>query len=181
MPPRQKSPSDNQLQVISADPLDSYIHRTKLAGRPTGYKDEYNQMLSDHMAGGLSFESFGGVVDVARDTLYQWLERHEGFSDAHKIGRQKQIRFWESVGRDGVMGKIKGFNVVGWLFNMKCRFRDNWREDSQGATTVNNFIQFQTNVTDRGTVEVIDSTPVKPALKSDDAIDVESKDSNDNK
>jgi DNA-binding transcriptional regulator YiaG len=41
-------------------------------GRPTKYKRDYCAMLISHLKDGLSFESFGGVLGVSKQTLYDW-------------------------------------------------------------------------------------------------------------
>lgn len=93
---------------------------------PRKYKPEYCEMLIKHMEEGLGFESFGGIVNVDRVTLYRWKESHKEFAEAYNDGWTRCFLFWERVGRSGALGKIKGFNVVAWIFNMKNRF--GWRD-----------------------------------------------------
>lgn len=100
-------------------------------GRPSKYKKEYGAQLITHMTTGLSFESFGGVVGVNRDTLYAWAERHREFSDAKKRGEAVSRLFWEKMGIMGMTGKVKGFNVAAWIFSMKNRF--SWRDKNEDA------------------------------------------------
>lgn len=102
-------------------------------GRPSDYKPEYCQMLIDHMAQGLSFEAFGGIVDCSKETLYTWSEKHPEFLDAKKIATQKCRVFWEKLGVDHIInwsGKDggKSLNTGVWVFNMKNRFKDEWRD-----------------------------------------------------
>jgi hypothetical protein len=88
------------------------------AGQPTKYKPEYCQMLIEHMRGLNSFESFGDVVDVCTDTLYEWCKQNSEFSDAKKKGRLSMRRGLENVGKGLMTGKIKG-NVAAWIFYSK--------------------------------------------------------------
>jgi hypothetical protein len=90
---------------------------------PTKYKKEFCQELITHMATGKSFDAFGGVVGVCHQTLYNWLETHEDFQQAKSVGELKGLNQWETIGLAGMMGKIKGFNPVSWIFVGKCRFR----------------------------------------------------------
>lgn len=99
------------------------------AGQPTKYKPEFCEQLVKHMAEGLSFESFAAVPFVCVDTLHEWANRHPKFSDARKRGRQMGLKFWEEIGRAGCVGKIKNFNVVAWIFNMKNRYH--WRDTKE--------------------------------------------------
>ena len=48
-------------------------------GRPTEYKEEFCQMLIDHMSEGYSFESFGGIVGVSERVLYDWEKKFPEF------------------------------------------------------------------------------------------------------
>lgn len=105
-------------------------------GRPSLYKPEYCAQLLTHMADGLSFESFGGVVGVGRSTLYNWRDKHKAFRAATEIGEAMSRLYWEKLGRDGLhnetikdadgMTVTKSINATLWIFNMKNRF--GWRD-----------------------------------------------------
>ena len=101
------------------------------AGRPTKYKEEYCQMLEDHMIGGLSFESFGGKIDVTEETLHQWKHEHPEFSESYKRGRLKSMCHWEEMGHDMVLAG-QG-NATCWIFNMKNRF--GWKDKTETDIT----------------------------------------------
>lgn len=103
-------------------------------GRPTKYKKEYCKMLIEHMTEGLSFESFGGVVGVWKEALYNWVKKYPEFSNAKKEGTHKCMLFYEKAGRQGMLGKIAGFNSTTWLFNMKNRF--GWRDKKEIDTNL---------------------------------------------
>jgi hypothetical protein len=113
-----------------------------MAGRPTDYKPEYCDMLIDHMGQGYSFESFAGLVDVARSTIYEWVENQPDFSDAKSTAFEKSRLFWEKAGIDGLFSeteydekgkptKSRSLNSTVWIFNMKNRFKDEWREKQE--------------------------------------------------
>lgn len=46
------------------------------------YKKEYTDLLIKHMSEGLSFESFAGLIGVARSTLYDWVDTIPEFAAA---------------------------------------------------------------------------------------------------
>lgn len=121
-----------------------------IMGRPTVYKPEYCQQLINHMAEGLSYETFGVTIGVARATLYVWenavnedgTPKHPEWIEAKKQGFEACQIFYERVGRNMLLGLIdektdpttgkktvidytKG-NTTVWVFNMKNRF--NWRD-----------------------------------------------------
>lgn len=101
-------------------------------GRPTKYDPKYCQMLIDHMATGLSFETFGATIDVARATIFNWADEHAEFLDAKKRAFDKCQVFWEKIGVDHILNvtEKRGFdsttqslNTGVWVFNMKNRFK----------------------------------------------------------
>lgn len=118
-------------------------------GRPTEYDPRFCEMLVQHMAEGLSFESFGGVdtVDVCKSTLYVWLEKHPEFMDAKQRAISKCRLWWERTGLDGLWNtserdgpqssSSKSFNTGVWVFNMKNRFKDEWKEKHEIEHTNN--------------------------------------------
>lgn len=122
------------------------IKETVKVGRPTKYKEEYCQMLIDHMSEGLSFESFAGLIEVNVDTLHEWVKTHELFSDAKKIAFNKSLIFWERLGIDHILNisesesqgegysssRSKSLNAAVWVFNMKNRFK--WRDKQPEET-----------------------------------------------
>ncbi len=106
-------------------------------GRPTDYDPKYCAMLIEHMAGGLSYESFAGVIGKFRATLYNWEKAHPAFLDAKKEGSEKNLLYWETAGQKGLweeteyneQGKPiykKALNSTVWIFSMKNRHK--WRD-----------------------------------------------------
>lgn len=101
-------------------------------------------MLIHHMDKGYSFESFGGLVSVSKETLYNWVEKHEAFLYAKRIATQKCRLFWEKSGIDGLYDQIISdgdtktvlkLNSAVWIYNMKCRFPDTWMEKAEVKNT----------------------------------------------
>lgn len=93
------------------------------------YKAAYCKQVVDYMSEGLSFDSFAGEIGVTRMTLYRWIEKYPEFQDAKSLADMKCLQWWEKAGRSGMVGKIKGFSGVMWIFSMKARFgRIGWRD-----------------------------------------------------
>lgn len=88
-------------------------------GRPTKYKEEYCELLVSHLAEGLSYFSFAGLVGVTKDCLYKWEKEHKDFLYHKKMGKAKEELFLERIGRAGMSGKIKGFNPATYIFTRK--------------------------------------------------------------
>lgn len=95
-------------------------------GRPSKYKKEYCDLLVEKMGEGYSIEAFAGFIGVSKDTIYEWADQRDEFSDAKKEGEAQSRLFWERMGMAGMVGKVKNFNSAVWIFNMKNRF--GWRD-----------------------------------------------------
>ena len=76
-------------------------------GRPTLYRDDYCQMLEEHMKGGGSFEAFASRVNVHEQTLYNWLEEYNEFFESKKRGVAHLRQFWENLGKGMAMGQLR--------------------------------------------------------------------------
>lgn len=98
----------------------------KPIGRPTLYKPEYCQLLIDHMEQGYTFESFAGIVNVDRDTIYEWRNAHKDFSDSQKTGRSKQLYANEKLIRD--IAKFGEGNATAAIFILKNCHPKDWRD-----------------------------------------------------
>ena len=95
-------------------------------GRTTSYKDEYCDLLIEHMAQGLSYTTFAAAVGVSVATIYNWEQHQPKFLEAKKFAIRECQLFWEKMGIDGAKGAIRNFSSGTWVYNMKCRFRDEW-------------------------------------------------------
>lgn len=95
-------------------------------GRPSDYDKKYCNMLIKYMAQGYSYEAFAGLIDVCKQTLYNWEKEHPEFLDAKRRARSKCQAKLEQLGHDLVTGKSKG-NASVWIFMMKNM--TGWRDD----------------------------------------------------
>ena len=124
-------------------------------GRPSKYDSKYDQMLIEHMAQGLSFESFAGLISVNKDTLSEWVKVHESFSVAKKEGLDKNRLFWEKLAIDHILNKSdsefqgssssRSLNATVWIFNMKNRFPQEWRDKRDIEVTENSTLAEKIN------------------------------------
>ena len=112
-------------KIAKKKEVDKKVVKKKM-GRPTKYRESFCEDLKEHMAGGLSFECFGPAIGVAQSSVENWIKVHEKFLGAKKEGFALSRDFYEKVGRQGMLGKIPGFNTTVWIFNMKNRFM--WRD-----------------------------------------------------
>lgn len=116
-------------------------------GRPTDYKSEFCALLITHMAEGLSFESFAGTVSTTKKTLYNWADKNPDFLHAKEIATEKCRLFWERLGINhivtrsetvpGVSSESTALNTGVYVFNMKNRFPDEWRDKQEVDSNIN--------------------------------------------
>lgn len=96
---------------------------------PTKYKPEYCKSVITHMEQGYSFDSFGALAHVSRDTLYKWVHAYPEFAEAKYEAELKCLYFWERLGLEGVQGRIDKFSHAVYCFSMKARFvKYGWRD-----------------------------------------------------
>jgi len=95
----------------------------------------YNQSMCDEaeqlLAAGKSIARVATNLGVCRDTIYDWRDKHPEFAKALKVGKDASQAKWEDIGQDGVCGDIKNFSATAWMFTMKNRFRDDYKEDKE--------------------------------------------------
>lgn len=103
--------------------------KPKAFNRPSNYKPEFPEMLIEHMAQGLSFTSFGGIIGVPHQYMCEWEKKYPDFKKARAIGDSQSLVFWEKLGKVGIMGKIKSFNASAYIFSMKNKF--NWTDRNE--------------------------------------------------
>lgn len=98
-------------------------------GQPTKYRPEYCEKLIAHCKEGLSFESFGATIGVARDAVYEWAKKHPEFSEAKRIGTDESLLWWEKQAKFGLWTDREGmqFNTTLWVFSMKNKH--GWRDN----------------------------------------------------
>ncbi len=94
-------------------------------GRPSKYDPKFPDMLITHMREGNSFETFGALAHVSKQTLYDWLDAHPEFDEAYSIGQVLSEHWWWRKGMDHLVTYDKDvkFNAAVWIFTMKCRFK----------------------------------------------------------
>lgn len=88
-------------------------------------------MLMDHMSKGLSFTTFAAVAGVSVRSLHEWTDENnpkfqEDFARTKKEAFAACQLFWERLGIGGASGKLKNFSAATWIYNMKCRFPNEW-------------------------------------------------------
>ena len=76
-------------------------------GAPTLYREQFCDMLIEHMKHGNTFESFGALVRCGVATLYNWQAAHPDFLEARKLGMSYLRKFYEDMGRTIATGQLR--------------------------------------------------------------------------
>lgn len=104
-------------------------------GRPSKYKPEFCDVVIAAGEEGKTLAGMAEACDVYRDTLNDWMDKHPEFSSAVKRGLQKAQVWWEAKGMEATFGGVDGFNATSYIFNMKNRFKEDWRDKHEVDNT----------------------------------------------
>lgn len=104
-------------------------------GRPTKYSRDLPQKVFDACKSGecLTVASICVLLDIDRDTYYEWLNKFTDFSDSIKRGLEHRKAHMEKMALTGVSGEK--FNAAPWIFLMKNMFPDEYKDKHEQAIT----------------------------------------------
>lgn len=103
--------------------------------RPTKYKPEMIDILNGMGGEGEGKAEMAVALDISRETFIVWQDDNEAFSDAVKRAVQRSQSWWEKQGRKHTFDRGEGFNATSFIFNMKNRFPDDWRDKVENDNT----------------------------------------------
>jgi Helix-turn-helix domain of resolvase len=98
------------------------------AGRPTKYKPEFCDRVIELARDGASKAEIALDMNIAYSTFDVWQNDIPEFSEAVKAAERISQGWWEKKGRISTFGGVDGFNATSYIFNMKNRFKQDWRE-----------------------------------------------------
>lgn len=99
-----------------------------MVGRPSKYDPKFCDVVIACGEEGDTLAAMAEACNVHRETINDWIAAHPDFSDAVKLGLQKAQVWWEKQGRIATFGGKEGFNATAFIFNMKNRFKEDWRD-----------------------------------------------------
>jgi transposase len=100
-------------------------------GRPTKYTPDMCDRIIELGKVGASKHEMAMEIDVAVSTFDVWQNENKEFSEAVKKAVEFSQAWWEKQGRLATFGAFDGFNATSFIFNMKNRFRDSWRDKQE--------------------------------------------------
>ena len=110
-------------------------------GRPSKYDPAFCDTIIRCGTEGMTLAEMADALDVDRATIADWREHKPEFSRAVNLGLQKAQAWWERQGRIATFGGCDGYNATSYIFQMKNRFREDWRDkqdvDVNASVTVN--------------------------------------------
>jgi hypothetical protein len=107
---------------------------------------ELAKLYCEHLAKGLSKQSF---VDCCYTTIEDRIKKQPDVFQSEKKEIEKSLRlsrkYWEQVGLDNIVSKEEmtrdsegnvivkktSLNAAAWIFNMKNRFKEEWRDKQE--------------------------------------------------
>jgi hypothetical protein len=98
-------------------------------GRPTKYDPSWMlDTIIEAGRHGATKEKMAAMIGISRETLYKWAEENAEFSDTLKEAELLSQVWWENAGQLAAIGNVEGFNSTAWIFAMKNRFPDRYRD-----------------------------------------------------
>jgi hypothetical protein len=125
---RSKSKVHKFLAEGHLDVVAEVHTKTLLKGRPSKYREEFCDMLIEHMKKGLSYESFASDAGVCFDTLYEWEKVHSNFSDSKKRGNSFRMKTVETLLLKASAGQLEKANMTGIIFLLKNAFPKQYKD-----------------------------------------------------
>jgi len=108
---------------------------TNKVGRPTKYKEGFPEQVINLFKIGASKAEICLKLDIGFDAFQDYQEKYPEFSEAVKKGLRISQGWWEMKGREATMGGVEGFNATSFIFNMKNRFKEDWRDKQEVDNT----------------------------------------------
>ncbi len=125
-PKTQKAPT--ALEVVEAfiGPTEKIVG--KKMGRPSKYDPAFCEKVLDLGEQGKSKAQIAKAIGVTRPTLDSWAEKHPDFLYALKAAHDLALAWWEDKGQSGLDAGAGNFNATAFIFQMKNRFRADYRD-----------------------------------------------------
>jgi hypothetical protein len=108
-------------------------------GRPTDYVPELCEAAIEMGRQGKSRLQIAASIGKAKSTLQAWEDKYPAFAEAMALAKELEQAWWEDMGQKGLkMGK--NFNATAFIFQMKNRFRSDYRDTHEIENTNKNYM-----------------------------------------
>ena len=103
--------------------------------RPVGRPTLYDPALCDKVIElgklGKSVEQIASILGFSLRTFYIWRDAHEEFLHAMEDAKQYEQYWWEEQMQLAATGENPDANATLFIFNMKNRFHQDWKDNRQ--------------------------------------------------
>lgn len=89
-----------------------------MIGRPTNYKDEYDEQVTEWLAVGKTLASFAEKIGVSYVSIWDWAQAHDNFSYAIKKGREIASKIYAEK---FLIDNIENQNINNVIAILYCR------------------------------------------------------------
>jgi hypothetical protein len=121
--------------VVPIDPVIVPVKRKR--GRPSSYDPAFCEQVIDLGEQGKSKAQIAAALNVSRTTMDKWAQDNPDFMDAVKRAGELALAWWEDMGQSALLLGSKNFNATAYIFQMKNRFREEYRDASTSELNVN--------------------------------------------
>ena len=97
-------------------------------GRPTKYDPDMCARVIECGAEGMGKCEMAEELGIHYETFEAYQAAHPEFSEAVKAALRKSQAWWERKGREATFGGCDGYNATSYIFQMKNRFKEDWRD-----------------------------------------------------
>ena len=96
---------------------------------------------------GKSQTQMAAALGVDRHTIANWSKdpAKPEFKEAMRLALTLAEAYWENIGQQGTRGNLPKFIPASWIYMMKCRYADNWREVNESKIDLNNTVKTMTD------------------------------------
>ena len=97
-------------------------------GRPTKYDPSFCDRVIECGKEGMGKCEMACELGICYNSFELYQEQHPEFMKAVKDAMRHSQAWWEKQGRLATFGGTDGFNATSYIFNMKNRFSNDWRD-----------------------------------------------------
>ena len=95
------------------------------------YDKKYCKLIVSMMQEGKSLAAFCAKIGISRQTAYDWRDAYPEFKESLEQAKEAGQAYWEDIGTNGIVGNYDKFGSSAWIFTMKNRFREDYKEEKQ--------------------------------------------------
>ena len=104
-------------------------------GRPSEYNPDFCGRVIECGKEGMGKCEMAAELGISYNSFERYQTERPEFMKAVKDALRHSQAWWESQGRKATFGATPGFNATSFIFNMKNRFKEDWRDKVENEIT----------------------------------------------